>query len=109
MDIRNSVDALKTLLGSTAATTPTGVPRSKSEGPAGGNSLAGDRATLSSAGSEVSQAASAPETRMEKVAAVQAALAAGTYQVPAAAVAQKVVDSMLSQGESSGSGPSAPE
>jgi anti-sigma28 factor (negative regulator of flagellin synthesis) len=33
--------------------------------------------------------------RTDKVAAVQAALAAGTYDVPASAVASKVVDSML--------------
>ncbi|HEY6490675.1 MAG TPA: flagellar biosynthesis anti-sigma factor FlgM [Terracidiphilus sp.] len=109
MEIRNSIDALKTLLGSPTAATPTGGQRAKSESPEGIGSLAGDRATLSSAGSGVSQAAAAPDTRLEKVAAVQAALAAGTYQVPAAAVAQKVVDSMLSQGESSGSEPSAPE
>jgi anti-sigma28 factor (negative regulator of flagellin synthesis) len=32
---------------------------------------------------------------MEKVAGIQAALAAGTYDVPASAVASRVVDSML--------------
>ena len=32
---------------------------------------------------------------MDKVAGIQAALAAGTYNVPAADVATKVVDSML--------------
>jgi negative regulator of flagellin synthesis FlgM len=57
--------------------------------------LTSDRATLSSAGSEVSQTAADPEVRMDKVAAVQAALAAGTYNVPASAVASKVVDAML--------------
>jgi negative regulator of flagellin synthesis FlgM len=35
------------------------------------------------------------EVRMDKVASIQAALAAGTYNVPAAAVASRVVDSML--------------
>jgi anti-sigma28 factor (negative regulator of flagellin synthesis) len=33
--------------------------------------------------------------RTEKVTAVQAALAAGNYNVPASAVASKVVDAML--------------
>jgi anti-sigma28 factor (negative regulator of flagellin synthesis) len=37
---------------------------------------------------------------MEKVAAVQAAIAAGNYSVPASAVAGKVVDAMLSSGQS---------
>jgi negative regulator of flagellin synthesis FlgM len=35
------------------------------------------------------------EVRMDKVAGIQAALAAGTYNVSAAAVASRVVDSML--------------
>jgi anti-sigma28 factor (negative regulator of flagellin synthesis) len=34
--------------------------------------------------------------RTDKVASVQAALAAGTYDVPALAVASKIVDAMLS-------------
>jgi anti-sigma28 factor (negative regulator of flagellin synthesis) len=37
--------------------------------------------------------------RADKVAGVQAAMAAGTYNVPAAAVASKVVDSMLGMGQ----------
>jgi len=32
---------------------------------------------------------------MDKVASVQAALAAGSYAVPASAVAQKMIDAML--------------
>jgi anti-sigma28 factor (negative regulator of flagellin synthesis) len=35
------------------------------------------------------------DVRTDKVAAVQAALEAGTYDVPASAVASKVVDAML--------------
>ncbi len=35
------------------------------------------------------------EVRMDKVAGIQAALAAGTYKVPTGAVASRVVDSML--------------
>jgi negative regulator of flagellin synthesis FlgM len=94
MDIRSSVDSLKTLLGATQATPAKSQP-ANGESAGGVGTLGGDRATLSSAGSEVSQAASASEVRMDKVAAVQSALAAGTYNVPASAVAGKVVDSML--------------
>jgi negative regulator of flagellin synthesis FlgM len=99
MDIRSSVDSLKTLLGATQATPAKSQP-AKSESTGGTGSLGGDRATLSSAGSEVSQAASESDVRMDKVSAVQAALAAGTYNVPASAVAGKVVESMLNSGPS---------
>ncbi len=93
MDVRNSLDGLKSLLG---VTTPApAAPQAKSNAAAGGSALASDRATLSSAGSEVSQTAAESDVRTDKVAAVQAALAAGTYNVPASAVAAKVVDAML--------------
>jgi negative regulator of flagellin synthesis FlgM len=52
-------------------------------------------ATFSSAASEVAQTAGDANVRMDKVAGIQAALAAGSYNVPASAVASKVVDSML--------------
>jgi negative regulator of flagellin synthesis FlgM len=57
--------------------------------------LSADQATLSNAGSEVSQSAGTDGVRMDKVAAVQSALAAGTYSVPASAVASKLVDAMM--------------
>jgi negative regulator of flagellin synthesis FlgM len=50
---------------------------------------------LSSAGSEVSLTAADSGVRTDKVAAVQSALAAGTYNVPSSAVASKMVDAML--------------
>jgi anti-sigma28 factor (negative regulator of flagellin synthesis) len=37
--------------------------------------------------------------RADKVAAMRAALTAGTYEVPASAVAAKVIDSMLGRGQ----------
>lgn len=100
METRNSLDGLKALLGapSTAATQPQ-TPKNRSVPEA--SALAGDRATLSSAGAEVSQAAADSGVRMEKVAAIQSALAAGTYNVPAPAVAEKVVEAMLGSGQSS--------
>jgi len=95
MDIRNSLEGLKSLLGP-AATAPVSAQPAKSGTTAGASALGSDQATLSSAGSEVSQAAAGSDVRMDKVASIQAALAAGTYSVPATAVASKMVDGMLS-------------
>jgi negative regulator of flagellin synthesis FlgM len=61
-----------------------------------GSGLMTDSATLSSAASEMSDTAAGEGVRTEKVIAVQQALAAGTYAVPASAVASKVMDAMLS-------------
>jgi negative regulator of flagellin synthesis FlgM len=94
MDIRSSLDGLKSLLG-VAPAAPSATQQTKSSSTTGGSALGSDRATFSSAGSEVSLTASEPGVRTDKVAAVQAALAAGTYNVPASAVASKVVDVML--------------
>jgi len=101
MDIRSSLDGLRSLLG----VNPTATPATQAKGAAGASSSATlsafdtDRATFSDAGSEVSQALSSEGVRTEKVAAIQAALAAGTYNVPASAVASKLVDAMLAGGQ----------
>jgi flagellar biosynthesis anti-sigma factor FlgM len=93
MDIRSSLDGLKSLLG---VTTPTpAAPQPRSNGAVGGSGLGSDQATFSSAGSEVSLTSAEPGVRTDKVASIQAALAAGAYNVPPSAVASKVVDSML--------------
>lgn len=92
MEIRNSLDGLRSLLGvnSASATAP-----GKSATATASGGLGSDLATLSSAGSEVAQAAASDGVRLDKVAAIQAALAAGTYNVPASAVASRLVDAML--------------
>ena len=98
MDIRSSLDGLKTLLGvNPAATIAVQKPRDGQAPEA--SSLSSDRATLSSAGSEVAQTASEGGVRTEKVAQIQAALEAGTYSVPSSAVAAKMVDAMLGDGK----------
>ncbi len=97
MDIRNGAEGLKTLLGVTS-TAPAQEQKAKGGPAAGSNPLAGDHATFSSAGTEVSQTVSESGVRADKVAAVQTALAAGTYSVPASALAGKVVDAMLGGG-----------
>src|ERR1700744_4612167 len=94
MDIRSSVDGLRNLLGVPAnATEQTQQVKSQTGPPSA--SFSGDHATLSNAGSEVALAAGESDARMDKVAAVRAAIAGGEYSVPAGAVASKVVDSML--------------
>ena len=52
-------------------------------------------ATLSSTSAVVAQALSGSDVRTEKVAALQQSIAAGTYNVPSAAVADKLIGSML--------------
>lgn len=100
MDIRNSVEGLKTLLGASAtAAAQTQPVKSGTAAAASATPLGGDHATLSSAGTEVAQTASDSGVRTDKVAAVQAALAAGTYDIPASAVAGKLVDAMLGGGQ----------
>ncbi len=94
MDIRNSLDGLKSLLG---VTQPSAAPAQPKSTPASTttSALNNDRATFSSAGSEVSNALSDSDVRMDKVNSIQSQLAAGTYNVPASAVASKMVDAML--------------
>jgi negative regulator of flagellin synthesis FlgM len=93
MDIRSSLDGLKSLLGVTAPATP--AAQSKPGSVATPSALSSDRATFSSAGSQVAQTASDTDVRMDKVASIQAALANGTYNVPPSAVASKMVEAML--------------
>jgi flagellar biosynthesis anti-sigma factor FlgM len=94
MDIRNSLDGLRSLLG--VNPTPPSTPQSKGSLATAGSGFDSDRATFSAAANEVSQALSDEGVRTEKVASIQSALVAGTYDVPAAAVASKLVDAMLS-------------
>lgn len=94
MDIRTSLDGLKSLLGVNSPAQPMPGPRNNAS--SGTSALGSDRATLSSAGNEVQLTAGEDGVRTDKVAGVQAALAAGTYNISPAAVATKMVDSMLS-------------
>ncbi|MFZ1085916.1 MAG: flagellar biosynthesis anti-sigma factor FlgM [Terracidiphilus sp.] len=93
MDIRSSLEGLKSLLGTPAAMPASQQP--KSGAATGGSALGSDRATFSSAASEVSQSAGDAGVRMDKVASIQAALAAGTYTINPSAIASRLVDSML--------------
>jgi negative regulator of flagellin synthesis FlgM len=94
MDIRSSLDGLKSLLGVTPPA-PAATQRGNATVATSGSGLGSDQATLSNAGSEVSLMAADSGVRADKVASIQAALAAGSYDVPASAVASKMVDAML--------------
>ncbi len=99
MDIRSGLDGLKSLLGVTPATQSGAQPVRSGSAAKETNAETSDRATLSSAGSGVAQSAADSGVRMDKVASIQAALAAGTYSVPASAVASRMVDAMIAAGQ----------
>ena len=94
MDILGGFDGLKSILG-VPQPAPTSAQPIKNGQAEENGAFNTDRATVSSAGSEVSQTASDSVVRMDKVEAVKAALAAGTYDVSPAAVASKMVDAIL--------------
>jgi negative regulator of flagellin synthesis FlgM len=94
------MDGLRSLLG--VNTPAPSTPQGKSNTAAAGSSFDSDQVTFSSAANEVSQSASGDGVRTDKVAAVQAALAAGSYNVQASAVASRVIDSMMSGGLAAG-------
>ncbi len=94
MEIRGGMDDLKTALGITSGPA-NGLRPVTADSEKQATALAGDLATVSSAGAVMQQSAAAGGIRSEKVASIQASLATESYQVPAAAVASKVVESML--------------
>ena len=101
MEIRNDGEAIKTFLG-VPSTAPAPTHALRPDTTAMQAAFAGDQATFSQAATEVSHAADDSTVRMDKVTAIQQALASGTYNVPATAVAGKVIDAMLGGGVGSG-------
>jgi len=95
MDIRNSLEGLKSLLGVNPADSS---PVKKSTSVSSASmETASDRATLSNASDQVARTASEPSVRTDKVFAIQVALSAGSYNVPTSEVASRVVDSLLGE------------
>jgi negative regulator of flagellin synthesis FlgM len=93
MNIKNSLDGSKSLSGDA----PEACPTKHSEPSTAINpAVRGiDPATLSRGGCEVALTTADSEVRLDKVASIQAALASGTYNIPATEVASKMVDAML--------------
>jgi flagellar biosynthesis anti-sigma factor FlgM len=58
-------------------------------------SQGGDQATISSASGVLSSALNSSDVRTPKVAALQASINAGTYNIPAGSVADKMLSSIL--------------
>lgn len=94
MEIRNNMDGLKTLLEIGSASVTAGSSAEVHASPSA-QPLAGDVATLSNVGARIQQTSAGSDLRTEKVASVQAALAAGTYKVDPVRVAGRMVETML--------------
>lgn len=91
MNVHNNLQGLQQLLASQEVATNSSGKRTV----AAGSESGADQATLSSAASAAAQAAPDSDVRMEKVAAVQKALAEGTYNIPSSDVANSIIDAML--------------
>ena len=95
MEIRNNAEALKTLLGVPSSEVAKAVKARDAELKDSRTAFAGDEATLSGIGAAMQSAAGHDSVRLDKVAAIRQALEAGTYNVNASRVADKVMDAML--------------
>jgi flagellar biosynthesis anti-sigma factor FlgM len=94
MNVRNGIENLGQIL--TPAGTG-GVSSPASAGKSSGESLGTDQARVSVTAGQLAQSAAGSDVRLDKVSSIQQAIQAGTYNVPASAVAQKVLTSMLAQ------------
>lgn len=93
MDIRSNFQSIQHLPGETEVTRNERTP--ETAGTANTSAVSADETHLSSAARMASQADPLSDVRAEKIAGVQAALAAGTYNVSSSDVAGKLVDHML--------------
>lgn len=98
MNIRNGFGDLQQILtgNSTGKVASTGQPEKTAAG-ARPASLEGDQAHVSLAANLATEAAGLPEVRAEKVAAIQAALADGSYRVEPEKVAAKLISHLLGE------------
>jgi negative regulator of flagellin synthesis FlgM len=93
MNVNNDIQGLQQLF-PTQEITKTGAAAPQRSG---GSTVSGsaDQATLSPAASMAAEAAQDSGVRMDKVTAVQQALADGSYSIPSSAVAGRMIDHML--------------
>jgi negative regulator of flagellin synthesis FlgM len=92
MNVRNDIENLSQILSPLSAPVAASGKGGSTAAPEGTGT---DTAQVSSVATQVAQSANASDVRLDKVASIQAALQAGTYQVPASAVAQSVIGAML--------------
>ena len=92
MNVRNGIENLSQVLSPQSAPSKANAQGGSIPAPAGGRA---DTAQVSSVATQVAQSASVSDVRTDKVAGIQAALQAGTYQIPASAVAQSVIGALL--------------
>lgn len=97
MSFTNGIGNLQQMIGTAAteATKPVSGEAAKAEGTAHALSDQSDHAVLSAAGSLISKGLDGSDVRMEKVQALQQAIASGSYHVPSSAVADKLIDLMV--------------
>jgi negative regulator of flagellin synthesis FlgM len=88
--------AVSTASTSTSATSRTQLNEANGAGSAGSvqSGDGDDHTTFSTTGSLIAQASGSSDVRMEKVAALQQAIAGGTYNVPASDVADKLISAL---------------
>jgi negative regulator of flagellin synthesis FlgM len=93
----DGINSLHKMLGALQTNDSAGVNKAAKAGTtdltAAGSSA--DSAKLSAAGGMASQATDTSDVRMDKVAALQQAIASGSYRVSASDVADKMVESLL--------------
>ncbi len=98
MSYTNGIGSAQLLL--TAVSTASAASRVQSDQAAGGTPTTGqlgdanDHTTFSATGSLIAQVSSGPDVRMDKVASLQQAIAAGTYSVSASDVADKLMTAL---------------
>ncbi len=95
MNVKNDLQGLQQIMAGQEVSRPESSARMEST--AAGAATGADEATLSPAASLAAQTAADSDVRMDRVAGVRQALAAGTYNVPSSAVAGKIIESMLGQ------------
>jgi negative regulator of flagellin synthesis FlgM len=93
MDIRTDFQSLQRVSGEGSVARSDRAP--EVAGPTNSSAGSTDEAHLSSVAKMATQTGSLPDVRADKVAGVQAALAAGTYNVSSSEVAGKLIEHML--------------
>jgi flagellar biosynthesis anti-sigma factor FlgM len=92
MNVRNGIDHVKQIFPSQVASINHSTQGAVSPS---AEANVGDSANVSSAAGRAITSSAESDVRLDKVAAVQKALQAGTYQVPAEKVAEAIISSMM--------------